>query len=814
MPRAKSAGAVTAQDLQQSFQEERTFSLAKDQYTATLHDNFMTLALVVRKQMIGHWIKTQQRYHKQNLKRVYYFSMEFLLGKLLRSAVLNLDLEPQTRAALESYGLTLEELCEQEYDAGLGNGGLGRLAACYLDSMATCGIPANGYGILFNYGIFHQKIVNGAQIEVPDEWLRLGTPWAIERPEYTIRVRFYGKTRQSCDRERDLRVEWTDTQDVLAIAHDIPVPGYKNDVVNTLRLWSAKGTSEFDLDYFNTGDYLRAYDNKIKSENITKVLYPDDRIHAGIELRLKQEYFFCAASLADIIRRFKVHNNDLRDLPTKVAIQLNDTHPSIAIPELMRILIDEEGVDWEVAWNVTVGTFAYTNHTVMPEALETWSVPLLASLLPRHLEIIYEINARFLREVAVRFPREPDRQVRMSLVQETDPKRIRMAHLSLVGSHAVNGVSRFHSALLKTTLFKDFHDLFPERFNNKTNGITPRRWLLESNPPLSSLITDSIGDGWVTELGKLQKLLTLKRDASFQEAWRQVKRENKRNFAELIAKRHGVNVDPDSLFDIQVKRIHEYKRQLLFALYLIHRYLKIKREPGGDHVPRTAIFGGKAAPGYSMAKLIIKFINAVGAVINTDKSLKGLLKVVFVSDYRVSLAQRIVPAGDLSEQISAAGTEASGTGCMKFMMNGALTIGTWDGANVEIASEVGPEHVFLFGRKTQELADLSARGYQPRDFAARSPALKEALDLIAEGFFSQVEPQLFSPILERLLNHDFFFVLADFDDYVRAQEEAERRYRDPAAWTESSIVNVAKSGKFSSDRAVMEYAQDVWGVAS
>ena len=812
MSGSKSAGAATAQELQESFEEERTFSVAKDEYSATAFDNFTALALVVRDQMIGRWLKTQQRYHKQNVKRVYYFSMEFLLGKLLKSAVLNLDLEAQTRAALQSYGLTLEELCEQEYDAGLGNGGLGRLAACYLDSMATRGIPANGCGIMFNYGIFHQKIVDGAQVEVPDEWLRLGTPWAIERPEYTLRVRFGGKTRRTVDREGRARVEWTDTQDVLAMAHDIPVPGYKNDVVNTLRLWSAKGTEEFDLDYFNTGDYVRAYDNKIKSENITKVLYPDDRVHAGIELRLKQEYFFSAASLADVLRRFKVHNSDLRDLPTKVAIQLNDTHPSIAIPELMRKLVDEEGLDWDAAWEITVGTFAYTNHTVMPEALETWSVPLLESLLPRHVEIIYEINARFLREVADRFPWEPDRLRRMSLVEEGEPKRIRMAHLSLVGSHAVNGVSEFHSELLKTTLFKDFYDLFPERFGNKTNGITPRRWLLESNPRLSSLITKSVGGGWVTELSQLEKLLAFKKDASFQADWRRVKRENKRDLAELIAKRHGISVDPDSLFDIQVKRIHEYKRQLLFVLYLIHRYLQIKSDPGGDHVPRTAVFGGKAAPGYAMAKLIIRLISAVGGVINTDKTLKGLLKVVFVSDYRVSLAQTIVPAGDLSEQISAAGTEASGTGCMKFMMNGALTIGTWDGANVEIAAEAGAENVFLFGLKSAELADLNARGYRPRDFAEKSPALKEVLDLIAGGFFSMVEPGLFSPILERLLDKDFFFVLADFDDYVRAQEEAERRYRDPAAWTESSIVNAAKSGKFSSDRAVMEYARDIWGV--
>ena len=805
-------GAATVQDLRRSFQRTRTLAVAKDEYTATPFDNFTTLALIVRDRMMERWIKTQQRYHKQNSKRVYYFSMEFLLGKLLMRSILNLDMEPQVRKALEAFGLDLDELCKREFDPGLGNGGLGRLAACYLDSMATLGIPANGCGIMFNYGIFYQKIVNGYQVEVPDEWLRLGTPWAIERPEYTIRVRFNGKTRHSLDKDGRLRVEWIDTRDVLAMPHDIPIPGYKNDAVNNLRLWAAKGTEEFDLEYFNTGDYIRAYENKIKSENITKVLYPADRVYAGVELRLKQEYFFSAASLADIIRRFKVHNKDFKDFPKKVAIQLNDTHPSIAIPELMRILVDEEKLEWDQAWDITVDTFAYTNHTVMPEALETWSVPLLASLLPRHLEIIYEINARFLREVADRYPWEPDRLARMSLVEEGEPKRVRMAYLSIVGTHSVNGVSELHSRLLKTTVFKDFHELFPQRFHNMTNGVTPRRWLLESNPRLSSLITKTIGEGWATDLYKLKKLLPFRKDASFRQAWRKVKYANKQDLAAFIRKRHGIVVNPASLFDVQVKRIHEYKRQTLFVLYLVHKYLQLKNAPGGEHVPRTAIFGGKAAPGYHMAKLIIKLVNSVAEVINMDRSLKERLKVVFVSDYRVSLAQGVVTAGDLSEQISAAGTEASGTGCMKFMMNGALTIGTHDGANIEIGDEVGPEHIFFFGRKAEELSELRAQGYQPRDFVANSPALKEVVDLIAEGFFSQVQPGLFQPILERLLNQDPFFVLADFDDYVRAQEEAEKRYSDPAAWTESSIANTARSGKFSSDRAIMEYAKDIWHV--
>ena len=803
---------LSVSDIQQSFHERRTLSLAKDEYTATLHDDFMAAAYMVRDRMIERWIQTQQRYHKQNMKRVYYLSMEFLIGRLFMHGVMNLGIEGPTREALKAFGLKLEELAEQEADAGLGNGGLGRLAACFMDSMATMGVPAVGYGIMFNYGIFQQKIVNGHQVEAPDDWLRLGTPWAIERPEYTIRVRFYGHTRQTTDRSGRTAVEWVDTEDILAIPHDIPVPGYRNGVVNTLRLWAAKGTKDFDLDYFNSGDYLRAYDKKIASENISKVLYPNDSISAGVELRLKQEYFAASASLADIVRRFLVHNDDFGDFPSKVAIQLNDTHPAISVVELMRFLLDEARLEWDQAWGITVETFAYTNHTLMPEALETWSVSLMGRLLPRHLEIIYEINARFLQEVSIRFLGDVDRIRRMSLIDESDPKRIRMAYLCIIGSHSVNGVSALHSELLKKTLFKDFYEMYPEKFNNKTNGVTPRRWLLESNPGLSGLITKAIGDGWATDLDKLKKLLPIADDRGLHESWQRAKLESKRDMAALIRSSNGVAVDPESMFDVQVKRIHEYKRQLLFALFLIHRYLQIKSHGGRDFVPRTAIIGGKAAPGYWMAKQIIKFIHSVAAIIDSDPSVADRLKVVFLEDYRVSLAQKLIPACNLSEQISTAGTEASGTGNMKFMMNGALTLGTLDGANIEIFEEVGPENIFIFGLKAHEVAELKASGYRPEEYLERTPPLREALDLVRRDYFSQMDPGIFNPILDSLCGPDPFLVCADFADYVRAQEEAEKRYRDRRAWTRSSIINVAKSGRFSSDRTIGQYAKEIWGV--
>ncbi len=800
------------ESLKSAFLRNRKFSLAKDLYTATDYDNFQSIAITIRDRLIEKWILTQQRYHDENCKRVYYLSLEFLPGRLLANNIFNLDLEEESKKAMEDLGLDLEDLYEQEIDPGLGNGGLGRLAACFLDSMATLGIPATGYGIRYDYGIFNQRIVNGFQVELPDEWLSLGNPWEFERPEFTLKVQFYGKTVKRKDKSGKLRVDWIDTNDVLAMAYDTPIPGYGNEVVNNLRLWSARSTAEFDLEYFNDGDYIRACENKIVSENISRVLYPSDNVYKGLELRLKQEYFFTAASIQDIIRRFKMHNEDFRFFPDKVAIQLNDTHPAIAIAELMRVLIDMEQLDWDAAWDITVRTFAYTNHTIMPEALESWPESLFGELLPRHLELIHEIDRRFMREVAGRYPRDHDRARRMSLIEEGPEKRLRMSHLCIVGSHSVNGVSRLHTELLKTMLFKDFFDLYPDRFNSKTNGITQRRWLGKANLRLSALINDTIGGGWVTDLTRLKKLSSFAADSSFREKWRSVKRDNKRQFAGYVKDKTGIVIDTDSIFDVQVKRIHEYKRQVLFALYLISRYVKIKDSPGKNVVPRTAIVGGKAAPGYAMAKLIIKFINSIADVINKDPDMKDKLKVVFMENYCVSLAERIFPASDLSEQISTAGREASGTGNMKFMLNGAVTIGTWDGANIEIAEEVGPDNIFIFGLKAHEIFDLKSSGYDPREYVEKDPALKEVLRLVREDFFSRSEPQIFKPLYDSLLGHDEFMVFADFKDYVSAQDKVSRAYQDKEEWTRRSVMNTAGSGRFSSDRTVAEYAKDIWKV--
>ena len=803
---------MSNEGIKRSFLANLEYSLGKDKYTATLSDDFHALAIAIRDRLIERWINTQQRYHKQNLKRVYYLSMEFLIGRLLGTNIINLGLWDEVKKAADDLGFDLEQARDCEADAGLGNGGLGRLAACFLDSLATLGIPANGYGIRYDYGIFNQKIVNGYQVEYPDAWLRNGNPWEFQRAEYTVKIQFYGRTYNFTDAKGKLRVKWIDTEDVLATPYDIPIPGYKTDVVNTLRLWSAQSTAEFDLRYFNEGDYERAVYNKVLSENISKVLYPADNISRGKELRLKQEYFFTAASIADIIRRFKSENSDFKALPDKVAIQLNDTHPSLGIVELMRILLDEENLDWDEAWDITVRTFGYTNHTVMPEALEIWKVPVFENLLPRHLQIIYEINMRFLSDVARKFPGDVDRLSRMSIIEEGDPKGIRMAHLCIVGSHSLNGVSELHTNLLIARLFKDFYDVFPERFNNKTNGITQRRWLEKANAGLTDLITEKIGDKWVTDLYEFKKLLPLKDDASFRKAWQQAKRQNKEILAEYILKTTGIKVSADSMFDVQVKRMHEYKRQLLFALFIISQYLRIKKDPQAKFVPRTCIIGGKAAPAYFMAKLIIKFICSIADAVNKDKDVGDKLKVVFLENYRVSLAERIFPASDLSEQISTAGTEASGTGCMKFMLNGALTIGTLDGANIEIAEEVGLENIFLFGLNLAHIHKLQTEGYNPQDFIGRSPVLQEIIQLIRNNFFSPVDFGIFEPILNYLLYSDHYFVCADFDEYCAMQDKVAELYHDKEAWTKKSIINVAKSGKFSSDRTIKEYAKDIWKV--
>jgi len=657
-------------DIELSFCHNRQYTLSKDQYTATANDNFLALAIAIRDRIVERWINTQQRYHKQNLKRVYYLSLEFLIGRLMGNYIYNLGLEKEVEDLFKDMGFDLEEIRDHELDAGLGNGGLGRLAACFLDSMATLGIPAHGYGILYDYGIFHQKIRNGFQVELPDEWMSLGSPWQFAREEYKVRIRFGGRVNSYQDKNGKFCVQWVDTEDVFAVPYDIPIPGYKNDVVNTLRLWSARSTEEFDLDYFNTGDYEQAVQQKVVSENISKVLYPNDDVSQGRELRLKQEYFFTAASISDIIRRYKSENSDLSKLYEKVSIQLNDTHPTLAIVELMRVLLDDFDMVWKDAWEVVQKTFAYTNHTLMPEALEKWSVDLLGRLLPRHLQIIYEINSIFLEEVSDKFPGDGERLSRMSIVEEGCPKRVRMANLAIVGSHSVNGVSQLHSDLLKKHMQKDFHEFYPHKFNNKTNGITQRRWLLKSNPPLSDLITQNIGDKWIRNLDHLEKLLPFKEKAAFRKQWSEVKGENKKILADYIHSTMNISVDTSSMFDVQVKRIHEYKRQLLFTFYIISEYLRIKNDPSQFIQPRTFIVGGKAAPGYYMAKLFIKFFNSVANIINRDKAVCDKIKLVFLENYRVSLAEKIFPASDLSEQISTAGKEASGTGNMKFMLIG------------------------------------------------------------------------------------------------------------------------------------------------
>lgn len=803
---------MTKEGMKESFSSCLQYGLAKDQYTATSHDDYMALSMALRDRLVERWIKTQQRYHRKNLKRVYYLSLEFLIGRLLGNYILNLGLWDQTETALEEFGLDLEKVRDEEVDAGLGNGGLGRLAACFLDSMATLGIPGHGYGIRYDYGIFNQKIINGFQVESPDEWLKGGNPWEFARPEYAQKVKFYGNTHMYHDKQGRLCVEWVNTEDVLAMPYDTPIPGFENSVVNTLRLWSARSSEEFDLQYFNSGDYEHAVYDKMFSENISKVLYPNDATSMGRELRLKQEYFFTCASMADIIRRFKEDNALFKNFPEKAVIQLNDTHPSLAIVEFMRILIDEEQMDWATAWDLTVRSFAYTNHTVMPEALECWSVPMFEKLLPRHMEIIYEINDRFLKELAAEYPGDMDRLRRMSIIEEGNPKRIRMGYLAIVGSHSVNGVSALHSELLKEQLFKDFYEVFPEKFNNKTNGISHRRWLIKSNRPLTALLTEAIGDKWEKDLYDLEKLLPLKKDKLLKTKWRQVKRDNKKVLADYIHKQTGITVNLDSIFDVQIKRMHEYKRQSLFILYAISEYLKLRENPAASITPRTFIFGGKAAPSYFMAKLIIKFINNVANVINHDKANKDKLKVVFLENYRVSLAEKIFPASDLSEQISTAGTEASGTGCMKFMMNGALTVGTHDGANIEIAEAVGAENVFMFGLKTNEILKLKNRGYDPKAFIQKSPRLKEIFDMIHNNFFSPMEPGIFEPLVQNLTGPDPFFVCADFDAYCAIQEKISEEYQDQDKWTEKAILNVAQSGRFSSDRTILEYAKDIWNI--
>ena len=799
--------------LTDSFVNHLEYSQAKDEYSATLLDYYKSLALTVRDQLFERWIDTMQTYYKKPCKRVYYLSLEFLIGRTLDNAMINLGLREEMEKALGKMDLKLEDLEELEFDAGLGNGGLGRLAACFLDSMATLALPAYGYGIRYEYGIFFQRIRNGEQQETPDPWLRYGNPWEIERPEFLYPVRFYGQVRQYTDEMGRSRTGWENTQDVMAMAYDTPIPGYRNETVNNMRLWAAKSTRDFELSYFNHGDYERAVSDKVITETISKVLYPNDNVFEGKELRLKQEYFFVSATLQDIVRRFrKTHKRDFSLFPDAVAIQLNDTHPAIGIAEMMRIFVDEENLEWKTAWDLTVRTFAYTNHTVLPEALEKWPVDLFGRVLPRHLQIVYGINQVFMEEVGRLYPGDFDRLGRMSLIEEAHGKKIRMANLAIVGSHSVNGVSALHSEIIRRDLFRDFYEMWPNKFNNKTNGITQRRWLKACNPALSGLISGRIGEGWVTDLDQLKKLVPLAGDPEFRREWRDVKQRNKARLAAYILKYNSLVVDVNSLYDCQVKRIHEYKRQLLNVLHVIHLYNRLKDSPGTKAVSRTVIFGGKAAPGYFMAKLIIRLINAVADIVNNDESLEGKLRVVFLANYSVSLAEKLMPASDLSEQISTAGTEASGTGNMKFALNGALTIGTLDGANVEIMEEVGRDNIFIFGLETGEVAATWREGYDPRHYYHTDPELKRVLDLISSGYFSPEDPDRFRAVTDSLLQQgDTYRLLADFRPYVEAQDAVSRLYLDKEEWTKKSILNVAAMGKFSSDRTIREYASEIWG---
>uniref|UniRef100_A0A6I8NZL0 Alpha-1,4 glucan phosphorylase n=1 Tax=Ornithorhynchus anatinus TaxID=9258 RepID=A0A6I8NZL0_ORNAN len=760
---------------------------------------------------LAHTVSTT---YEKDPKRVYYLSLEFYMGRTLQNTMINLGLQNACDEAIYQLGLDIEELEEIEEDAGLGNGGLGRLAACFLDSMATLGLAAYGYGIRYEYGIFNQKIRDGWQVEEADDWLRHGNPWEKARPEFMLPVHFYGRVEHTKN-----GIKWVDTQVVLALPYDTPVPGYMNNTVNTMRLWSARAPNDFNLRDFNVGDYIQAVLDRNLAENISRVLYPNDNFFEGKELRLKQEYFVVAATLQDIIRRFKASKfgstESVRTVfdafPDQVAIQLNDTHPALAIPELMRVFVDIEKLPWAKAWDITKKTFAYTNHTVLPEALERWPVHLVEKLLPRHLQIIYEINQRHLDEIAALFPGDEARLRRMSLIEEEGVKRINMAHLCIVGSHAVNGVARIHSDIVKNEVFKDFSQIEPDKFQNKTNGITPRRWLLLCNPGLAELIAEKIGEDYVKDLSQLTKLHGFVGDDVFLREVANVKQENKLKFSQYLEKEYKVKINPSSMFDVQVKRIHEYKRQLMNCLHVIAMYNRKRREdPKKLFVPRTVIIGGKAAPGYHMAKMIIKLITSVANVVNNDPVVGSKLKVIFLENYRVSLAEKVIPATDLSEQISTAGTEASGTGNMKFMVNGALTIGTMDGANVEMAEEAGEENLFIFGMRVDDVAALDKKGYKAQEYYEKLPELKQAIDQIAGGVFSPNQPDLFKDVVNMLFHHDRFKVFADFEAYVKCQEKVSQLYMNSKEWTRTVVKNIAASGKFSSDRTIKEYARDIW----
>lgn len=805
---------LTAQALKKAIKNHLLYEQGTTVEKALKFDFYMALALTIKDRLMHRWIQTREAHFKSDAKLVCYLSAEFLIGKQLHKNIFNIGCWGEVQEALADFNLTAEELLELEAEPALGNGGLGRLAACFMDSLSTLDIPAIGYGIRYEYGIFEQDIQNGWQVEKADKWLRWGNPWEHERPKHTVEVKFGGYTEEVTDHRGKKRKRWIPSSSVLGTPYDTLVAGFQTDNVNTLRLWSARTTKDFDFSVFNQGDYFKAVEEKTRSENISKVLYPNDTTTQGKELRLKQQYFFVSCSLQDIIRIYSKKDNGLNRLYDHISIQLNDTHPAIAVAELMRILVDLYDFEWHVAWDITVKTCAYTNHTLLAEALEKWPVSMFKELLPRHLEIIYDINFYFIEDIKRRFPNDQERIARMSLIEEGQEKQIRMAHLATIGSHAINGVARLHSELIKKELLYDFYEIWPERFQNKTNGITPRRWIMLSNPKLSFLITEKIGKGWLTDLNQLKELENFINDESFVKEWRNIKLENKKDFSAYIYHTHGVKVDYNSIFDTQVKRIHEYKRQLLNVLHIITLYNRLKRNPNADIVPRTFIFGGKAAPGYFMAKLVIKLINSVADVINSDRSIDDKIKVVFLKNFSVSIGEKVYPATEVSEQISTAGKEASGTGNMKFALNGALTIGTLDGANIEIREAVSPENFFLFGLNVDEINSLRNSGYSPIDYYNGNQELKETIDKIASGYFSYGDTNVFKPLVDSLLYEDTYFLLADFASYVKMQEEVQNTYKDQEKWTKMSILNVARIGYFSSDRTIKEYCNDIWNAKS
>jgi starch phosphorylase len=805
---------TTAKSIQENIIHHLMSFQGRDPERSGASDVYMALAFTLRDIMVEKWITTQKTFYAKEKKRVYYLSLEFLIGRSLGNNVINLGLFEPVKEAVESLGFTMEEIREQEEDAALGNGGLGRLAACFMDSIATLKIPAYGYGIRYEYGLFNQQLINGYQVESPDSWLRHGTPWEFERRLPLFTVQFYGKVSSYQDDNGCYRTKWIDTKDVMAIPCDILVAGYQNDHVMNMRLWTARASKELDLTHFGEGDYIGAVQQKVSSETISKVLYPPDHNYAGQELRLRQQYFFVAATFQDIMRRYKKKNQNFDKFYDRVAVQLNDTHPAIAIPELMRLLLDVEGLNWEKAWDICIKTFAYTNHTLMPEALERWSVDLLGLVLPRHLEIIYEINQRFLDLVNLQYPGDGEKMQRMSIIEEGHPKMIRMAHLAIVGSHSVNGVAALHTQLLKDRIFKDFHAFYPGKINSKTNGITPRRWLLKTNPQLSELINERIGPGWVTDLDKLHELEPFVDDKKFCEQFRLIKQDNKQRLADYISLSTGVEVSHETMFDVQVKRIHEYKRQLLNALHVIYLYQKIITEQDINFAPRTVIFAGKAAPSYWRAKLIIKLINSIGEVVNHDPRIGDRLRVVFLPNYNVSQAELIIPAADLSEQISTAGTEASGTGNMKFSLNGALTIGTLDGANIEIREEVGEENIFIFGLDADEAEyERIHNSRTPEQICAENPDIDRIIKALGAGVFSRGDKELFKPLVDSLLSPDDQYLLVrDLDSYINCQQRVNDVYLDPDLWTRMAILNVARMGKFSADRTIKQYSNEIWGI--